>query len=90
MKSATLELLKFFEREGIQLLGNPYIAFEDIEAGPVETVEFIAGKMVLMRITTRRWFIQWWRVGHDPGGFAKAVAIISLLEEVVAENRAAA
>ena len=87
MKSATTELLKYFERKGIQCLGNPYIAFEDIEAGPAETTEFIAGKMVLMRITTRRWFIQWWRLRRRPADFCRAAEIIALLEDVVQENR---
>jgi hypothetical protein len=65
VKSATLELLKYFEREGIQCLGNPYIErAEDVADGPaiVHCQSNLFGLLTLVRVTTigGRWLAQWW------------------------------
>lgn len=101
MKSATLELLKYFESEGIQCLGNPYISFVDVADGPLVCWVLPTGRMILLRISTGRWLVQWWRFGmaesHQSGGYeipwmvlkTFAANILALLEEVLAYNRAA-
>lgn len=82
MKSATRELLLFFQRHGVQFISDPYISLTEDAANLAPVVE---SRGPLCRITNGRWFVQWWgRMTED-----LSWEIVMLLEYVVAHNRAA-
>lgn len=89
MKSATEELLKYFRRKEIGCIGDPYVEFRDVVAGPaVIHANSFYGLMHLVRITSDggRWFVQWWVGRNTDAGTLDPDRIIAVLEKVVAEN----
>lgn len=85
-KSATQELLEYFEREGISYAGDPYVNFQDI---PCETI-ITKSNGLFNRIECGRWLVQWW--GKEVGPreeVVQAVGILNFLERIVANNKEA-
>lgn len=88
--TAPLELLRYFRREGIPCLGDPYIEFHDLPDGPaLVKASSLFGLMRLLRIATDggRWFVQWWTSADSDVSTVNPQVIINLLENVVDVNR---
>jgi hypothetical protein len=90
MRSATLELLKYFQREGIQCLGNPYVEFADVPPGPaiVHTDTFLCGLLRMVRVTAGdRFLVQWWAPAEYDASGIDIHELLAVLEIVVEGNR---
>lgn len=95
MKSASLELFRYLEREGLQPAGDPYIQLQESsdDRGPAQyesqtTFIPLFVPICMVRIHNRRWLVQWFQFSFtDPKPpEARASEVVELLEQVVLEN----
>ena len=93
MRSATFELAKYLQREGIAVIGDPYIEYHPDK--PELRLLFDGasaswtplGLFTLYRFSSGRWLVQWHMMGADQQPPpVRAADVIDLLEDVLAEN----
>lgn len=96
MKSATTELLQYFQREGIAVIGDPY--WEHHPEEPRREVSFDGdstswtplGLFTLFRMSDGRWLVQWHMMGADrQPPPVRAAEVIALLDGMTRAGGAA-